>query len=82
MISEKKRVGRPATGKGTPVLVRLDADLLARLDELRTASEPILNRPEAIRMIMKMRLESADARKERRVADLLAKSRRRHGLPA
>jgi hypothetical protein len=82
MTSQNKRPGRPATGKGTPITVRLDAEMLAMLDGVCLASEPILTRPQAIRNIMKSTLRSADAKKERRVLDLLEKSRRRHGLPA
>lgn len=44
---KKSRRGRPATGQGTPVLVRLQPDLLEVLD--RFAGELGKSRPEAMR---------------------------------
>jgi len=80
MASQIKGPGRPATGKGTPVTVRLDEPLLEWLDAFRSAAGPRISRPEGIRILMKMKADSIPPSKERRVADLLQKSRRRHGL--
>jgi hypothetical protein len=44
--------GRPATGKGTGVLVRLQPDQLAALDAFIAAQAKPLSRPEAIRKLM------------------------------
>jgi hypothetical protein len=50
MIS--KRIGRPPTGIGTPVLVRLHPKDLKALDQYRTLTEGKPSRPEAIRRII------------------------------
>jgi hypothetical protein len=50
MIS--KRMGRPPTGVGTPILVRLHANDLKSLDQYRNAIEGKLTRPQAIRKIL------------------------------
>ena len=52
MISVNKKRGRPATGVGTMVGVRLQPDQLAALDAwiARQAEKP--SRPEAIRLIL------------------------------
>ena len=47
MVAKKK--GRPATGQGTPVMVRLQPDLLADLDKF--ILERPMSRPEAIRLL-------------------------------
>lgn len=44
-----KKMGRPATGKGTPVMLRLQPDLLAWVDAERAKIEPEPTRPEFIR---------------------------------
>lgn len=45
--------GRPATGKGAPVTVRLQPDMLAALDVLIDRSpDPKPSRPEAVRQIL------------------------------
>jgi metal-responsive CopG/Arc/MetJ family transcriptional regulator len=50
VIPRKKR-GPAPTGKGTPVMVRLQPDMLASLDEF--ISEQVgVSRPEAIRMVL------------------------------
>lgn len=49
-----KSRGRPATGKGVPILVRLQPDLLADVDafiEDRRAFGDDLSRPEALRVL-------------------------------
>ena len=48
----KKTRGRPATGLGTPVMVRLQPDMLAKLDQFIEDSKADLTRPEAIRLIL------------------------------
>lgn len=47
-----KSRGRPATGKGTPVLVRLQPDLLSAVDGL-TDPRSRIGRPEVIRTILR-----------------------------
>jgi len=55
MVSATKKTGRPATGIGTPVQVRLQPDQLAKLDAWRTANgNP--TRPEAVRAILAEKL--------------------------
>lgn len=53
--STKKR-GRPGTGKGQQVVVRLQPDLLALLDDF-TEREGLKGRPEAVRAILRDRLQ-------------------------
>lgn len=48
--------GRPATGKGTPVAVRLQPLELAALDAYIAAQSEPLTRPEAIRRILRATL--------------------------
>ena len=43
--------GRPATGKGTPVMVRLQPDQLAALDAWIASQPKPLSRPEALRRL-------------------------------
>lgn len=50
-VSRKSR-GRPATGKGHTIGVRLQPDLLAKIDALRLKETPAPSRPEAIRQII------------------------------
>jgi hypothetical protein len=49
--SIKKR-GRPATGKGQQVVVRLQPEPLAKLDAWREAQPDQPSRPEAVRRII------------------------------
>lgn len=44
--------GRPATGKGTPIQVRLQPDLLAWVDAERAKVDPVPSRPEFIRQMI------------------------------
>lgn len=44
--------GRPKTGVGTPVMVRLQSDQLAALDAWIADQEPKPTRPEAIRILL------------------------------
>jgi len=55
VISRKKR-GPPPTGKGVPVLVRLQPELLASLEEWIANQEISFTRPEAIRRLLKVAL--------------------------
>jgi hypothetical protein len=48
----KKKPGRPATGKGEGVLVRLQPSQLAALDAWIAQQDRPLTRPEAIRAMM------------------------------
>ncbi|PQZ79484.1 hypothetical protein CQ035_12840 [Brevundimonas sp. MYb46] len=48
----KNRGGRPATGQGTPVLVRLHPDQLAKLDAWIKTNDASLTRPAAIRAVL------------------------------
>jgi hypothetical protein len=48
----KKKPGRPATGKGEGVLVRLQPSQLAALDGWIAKQDAPLTRPEAIRAMM------------------------------
>ncbi|KAB2872620.1 MAG: hypothetical protein F9K43_07530 [Bauldia sp.] len=51
--SRRRKPGPPATGKGTPVQVRLQPDLLAALDTfIADQPEPTPTRPEAIRRLL------------------------------
>jgi hypothetical protein len=55
----KKAIGRPATGQGKPILVRLQPDQLAKLDAwISSHREPQPTRPEAVRRILQDRFES------------------------
>lgn len=53
---QPQKRGRPATGKGTPVQVRLQPDLLAQLDSYIDRERQGMSRPEAIRLIVQMYL--------------------------
>ena len=55
VISRKKR-GPPPTGKGAPILVRVQPALLSKLDEWITNSDSSLTRPEAIRRLIEYAL--------------------------
>jgi hypothetical protein len=49
---KKRRTGRPATGKGVQIQVRVHANFLKALDEWRKKQEGgPLTRPEAIRQL-------------------------------
>jgi metal-responsive CopG/Arc/MetJ family transcriptional regulator len=52
VVPENKR-GRPATGKGTQVQVRLQPDLLRALDRFIAEEAPDVSRPEALRTAFK-----------------------------
>jgi hypothetical protein len=64
VISRKKR-GPPPTGKGVPILVRLQPPLLADVDQWIAKQDNPFTRPEAIRRL----IESALAPKSKRPTD-------------
>jgi hypothetical protein len=49
---KRKTPGRPATGKGTPLLVRLQPVPLSALDAFVADQQKPTSRPEAIRVIL------------------------------
>lgn len=51
MLAQKRR-GRPATGKGLTIGVRLQPDLLAWVDAERAKLDPEPSRPEFIRILL------------------------------
>jgi hypothetical protein len=56
-VISKKRRGPPATGKGTPVVVRLQPDRMAALDGwIAAQDDPRPSRPEAIRRLVELGL--------------------------
>jgi hypothetical protein len=58
VISQKKR-GPPPTGKGVPILVRLQPTLLAKLDAWISTHKISVTRPEAIRQLIEVALAKA-----------------------
>lgn len=48
----RKKPGPPATGKGTPIQVRMQPAMLKALDRHRASRDPKISRPEAIRQII------------------------------
>ena len=52
VISRKGKRGPPPTGKGTPVMLRLQPDLLAWVDSERAKLDPEPTRPEFIRRLI------------------------------
>jgi hypothetical protein len=66
VISRKKR-GPPPTGKGVPILVRLQPTLLAKLDTWMSRQEGIpFTRPEAIRRLIEIALNAKAKRQSTR----------------
>jgi hypothetical protein len=65
----KKKRGRPATGKGEGVLVRLQPDQLKALDSWIAKQDASLTRPEAIRAMMEtiLHILSKDAGEKARI---------------
>lgn len=58
----KKRLGRPPTGKGTQVVVRLQPQMLAMVDEWVKAQSKPITRAEAIRqMLARVNDQSAES---------------------
>ena len=67
-----KKRGPPATGKGEPILVRLQPAQLAALDAWMGRQDARLSRPEAIRRLLEQALPSApDEERQRRKRRLL-----------
>lgn len=52
LIAQKNKRGPAPTGKGTPVMVRLQPRDLAALDDFISLENQRLSRPEAIRRIL------------------------------
>ena len=50
----KKRRGPAPTGKGAPVVVRLQPDALEWLDAERARRDPVPSRPEMIRILLEL----------------------------
>jgi metal-responsive CopG/Arc/MetJ family transcriptional regulator len=65
---KNQKRGRPRTGIGTPVQVRLRDDLLASLDRWRRKQSDLPNRPEAMRRLIEeaLKVSSAPPRSARR----------------
>jgi hypothetical protein len=61
VISRKKR-GPPPTGKGAPILVRIQPPLLANLDVWIASQDDSLTRPEAIRRLIEIALTAKSKR--------------------
>jgi len=61
VISRKKR-GPPPTGKGAPILVRIQPPLLANLDVWIAKQGDSLTRPEAIRRLIEIALAAKSKR--------------------
>ena len=57
LISHKRR-GPAPTGKGTPILTRLQPDLLEKLDAYVARQADEISRPEGIRRLVEMGLKS------------------------
>ena len=76
-VIAKKRKGPPPTGKGTPVVVRMQPPALSALDAWRRAQEDLPSRPEAVRRLIEHGLEWS-----KRLSDAQASKRietRAHG---
>lgn len=56
-LYDTKKIGRPATGIGKPITVRLSETDLAALDSWIDAQDDQPSRPEAIRRILKDAVE-------------------------
>jgi hypothetical protein len=65
VISRKKR-GPPPTGKGVPILVRIQPLLLRTLDEWIGNQEVSITRPQAIRRLMEIALTARLKRQKNR----------------
>jgi hypothetical protein len=62
MLPQNRHLGRAATGKGTPIEVRVSPQELSHLDAWIAAQpEPRPSRPEAIRRILAKVVVGADA---------------------
>jgi hypothetical protein len=54
-----RKRGRPPSGLGTPVQVRIKDDLLAAIDGWRRAQADLPNRPEAMRRLAEIGLKAS-----------------------
>lgn len=53
----RKRRGPAPTGKGTPIMTRVQPDTLAKLDAYIVRQEEEISRPEAIRRLIEIGLK-------------------------
>ena len=60
-VIPKKKRGPPPTGKGTPIMVRLQPPQLAALDQWIARQESARTRPEAIRHLMDLALSIGES---------------------
>lgn len=51
-INDSKKRGRPATGQGTPVVVRMQPEQLAAVDNWAASEDDVPTRPEAVRRLV------------------------------
>ncbi len=65
-VQSQKRRGRPATGTNPSVGVRMPESELARLDQWRTMQSDLPSRPEAIRRLVELGLETAQRQSQAR----------------
>jgi hypothetical protein len=56
---KNRKRGRPRTGLGTPVQVRVKDELLAAIDGWRRAQPDLPNRPEAIRRLTEVGIKAS-----------------------
>jgi hypothetical protein len=63
---KNQKRGRPRTGIGTPVQVRLRDGLLASLDQWRRKQPDLPNRPEAMRRLIEEALKVREAKPRKR----------------
>jgi hypothetical protein len=56
-VISRKRRGPEPTGKGAPILVRMQPDALAKLDAWAAKQDGEPSRPEAIRRLVEMGLK-------------------------
>jgi hypothetical protein len=61
---KNQKRGRPPTGLGTPVQVRLKDEFLAAVDDWRRNEPDLPNRPEAIRRLAEMGLKASAKRRK------------------
>ncbi|QDM29729.1 hypothetical protein FNL56_18385 [Tardiphaga sp. vice304] len=55
-----KKRGRPATGTGRTIGVRIKSELAAQIDGWRAAQRPIPSQPEAIRRLVETGLKAKE----------------------
>lgn len=62
VMMDKKKLGRPAIGRGTAVVVRLQPKMLVILDQWIAAQPKPMSRPEAFRqMLARVKPQSSDS---------------------